>query len=152
MSITEKKTKGPAVFGKQAVRKPFIYIASNYANPNRGSSLDIAEQVDQSPFIRGIFIAEGLFPLPDLVELSYAVALEVAPAMKSQRELADIFIIDRRYGDPAELGYAEAKGIPYVEFNPEGVRHNPCFTGGAVQEVSDIRELADINYLKVSST
>lgn len=149
MTVTETMPKGPAVFGKQAVKKPYIYVASNYAYPNRGSSLPLAEQIIQSPFVQGVFIAEGVYGVADLINLPYSVAITLAQHLEGEREMADLFVIDRQYGDPAELGFAVARGIPYIEYNPNKEGANPCFTGGAVLEVTDLETLADINYLKL---
>lgn len=137
------------VFGKQAVQKPNVYIASSYTDKDRESSLDVAEAVSKSPFVNKIFVLEGLYDLGALKEFPPNQKKSLSIMATREQELADIFIIDRRYGDPVEWGYAFNREVPIVIFDPNSNPPNPVVSGHEDIYVSTLNELGDLNYLKM---
>lgn len=139
-------------FGKQAIKKPSIYIASDYSSSDRGSSLDVAETVAQSPFVGPIFTLEGYYKLDLLFDLPTHLKKNLVENIKLEMDLADIFIIDRRYGDPIEWGYVMMTDKPIIVFDyvdMGGQDYNPVPFNTEAEIVHDLGKLADLNYLKM---
>lgn len=138
------------MYSKDTIVKPSIYIASDYNGDEVYSNLDIATSIEINPFIQTIFTVEGLYAVDKLSRLSGQYLSDLGMTMLSEMELADIFIIDLRAGDPIELGYALATDTSFILFNPENRPLHPLAHGQALKTVQTLDELADINYLKLN--
>lgn len=136
---------------KTDIKKPNVYIAidlDNTVTPSN-TALDLAEAVEHSPFIDKIFAVEALYDVHSLSHLPDGTLTMLQDIVSTELELADILIADLRDGDPVELGYAIAKDIPVILYNPDRRGVSPLVYSKPVLEVYDLDTLADTNFLKI---
>lgn len=138
------------MISKTDIKKPYIYIATDLNGMKaEHSALEIAEAIQYNPFIGAIYTLEAVYSKEVLAVASEQVAQDVAVRSEIELQLADIVIIDARNGDPIELGHVIATGTPFVIYNPTGIKVHPMAHGKAKATVSNLTELADLNYLKI---
>lgn len=138
------------MISKSDIKKPNIYIATDLDGMEAAwSALDLARAIEFNPFIGAIYTLEAVYSMDVLKYSPDQVLQDVAVRSEIELKLADLFIIDLRNGDPIELGYAFATGKPFLLYNPHGYQINPVVHDRAVQEVTDLRNLGDLNYLKI---
>lgn len=138
------------MLSKTEIKKPSVYIATNLHNMTATqSALDVAEAIEYSPFIDKIFAVEGIYDLFSLSVGTDSMYQHLAGICETELALADLFIMDMRNGDPAELGYAVANGKPFILYNPEEKDISPVAYGKAQLEVYTLDKLADVNFLNI---
>ena len=138
------------MISKTDIKKPYIYIATALNGMKaEHSALEIAEAIQYNPFIGAIYTLEAVYSKEVMAVASEQVAQDVAVRSEIELQLADIVIIDMRNGDPVELGHVIATGKPFVIYNPTDFKVHPMAHGKAKATVSNLAELADLNYLKI---
>ena len=138
------------MISKSDIKKPYIYIATALNGMEAEfSAIDIAEAIQYNPFIGDIYTLEAVYTTDVMAVAPDQVYLDVAVRTEIELQLADIVILDMRNGDPVELGYVMASGIPFIIYNPSGHKVHPMAHGKAKATVNNLAELGDLNYLKI---
>ena len=138
------------MISKTDIKKPYIYIATALNGMKaEHSALELAEEIQYNPFIGAIYTLEAVYSKEVMAVAPAQVDQDVAVRSEIELQLADIVIIDVRNGDPIELGHVIATGKPFVIYNPTGIKVHPMAYGKYKPIVSNINELADLNYLKI---
>ena len=138
------------MISKTDIKKPYIYIATALNGMKAEySALELAEEIQYNPFIGAIYTLEAVYSKEVMAVAPKQVDQDVAVRSEIELQLADIVIIDVRNGDPVELGHVIATGKPFVIYNPTDFKVHPMAHGKAKATVSNLTDLADLNYLKI---